>query len=295
MTDEDKAPTLLPDVKNALRFLGDLEALTRGASRSRLVLDKLLDTRQGPAIGQWLEFPGYQLAKTVSQLGEDWVLIVCEHGAIDDREMHLQIAALSSSSSSSSSSCSPIVRIPASEPWMMKRALDADTHGIMVPMCETPQQAASIVAECKYPPLGNRGAGARFAHNSFNQSPRFEARVAVDNCEAIAAVDGVDMLFVGPNDLASPMGYVAFDHGVVEELQGAIGRVLRAAKGEGKYAGHFAMGAEEARRRWVQRFDFVSCGTDIVGLSGWMGGMLGGGGGMKRLRELVEETTTTIT
>ncbi|KAL3479489.1 Phosphoenolpyruvate/pyruvate domain-containing protein [Aspergillus californicus] len=247
--------------------------------------------REAPSVGQWLEFPGYQLARTVAQLGEDWVLIDCEHGAIDDREMHLQIAAVASTGTS------PIVRIPSSEPWMMKRALDAGAHGIMVPMCDTAAQAASIVAGCKYPPQGTRGAGAMFAHSSFNQSPReylttananivvivqIESRAAVENCEAIAAVEGVDMLFVGPNDLASSMGYVAFDHGTVEEVQSAIGRVLAAAKGEGKYAGHFALGAEEAKRRWVQGFDFVNCGADIVAVSGWMGGE------MKRLKELIE-------
>ncbi|KAL4875792.1 HpcH/HpaI aldolase/citrate lyase family protein [Aspergillus karnatakaensis] len=252
--------------------------------------------RQAPSVGQWLEFPGYQLARTVAELGEDWVLIDCEHGAITDNEMHLQIAAIAAAG------ISPIVRIPGSEPWMMKRALDAGAHGIMVPMCETKEQAEAIVRGCKYPPLGNRGAGAMFAHSSFGQSPReyllnansnivvivqIESRTAVENCEAIAGVEGVDMLFIGPNDLASSMGYVAFDHAGIEEVQGAIGRVLRAAKGSGKYAGHFALGAEEARRRWVQGFDFVNCGADIVAVTAWMGREMG------RLRELIEQGEET--
>ncbi|KAL4868571.1 Pyruvate/Phosphoenolpyruvate kinase-like domain-containing protein [Aspergillus spectabilis] len=157
--------------------------------------------------------------------------------------MHLQIAAISSVG------VSPIVRIPGSEPWMMKRALDAGAHGIMVPMCETKEQVQAIVQGCKYPPTGTRGAGAMFAHTSFNQTPReyltnansnivvilqIESRTAVENCEDIAGVEGVDMLFVGPNDLASLMGYVAFDHAGIEEVQEAIGRVLRAAKDKGK-------------------------------------------------------------
>lgn len=60
-----------------------------------------------------------------------WVLIDCEHGNIDDHNMYLQVGAISSSGAS------PIVRIPASEPWMIKRVLDAGAHGVMVPMCET--------------------------------------------------------------------------------------------------------------------------------------------------------------
>ncbi|KAL4990327.1 Pyruvate/Phosphoenolpyruvate kinase-like domain-containing protein [Aspergillus falconensis] len=247
--------------------------------------------REAPSIGQWLEFPGYQLARTVAALSEDWVLIDCEHGAITDAEMHLQVAAISSAN------CSPIVRIPASEPWMMKRALDAGTHGIMVPMCETAEQARTIVSGCKYPPAGIRGAGAMFAHSAFNQNPReyitsanenivvivqIESRKAVENCEEIAGVDGVDMLFVGPNDLASSMGYVAFEHPHIAEVQEAITRVLRAAKAHNKYAGHFALGAEEAARRWMQGFDFVNCGADIVALGAWMGNEMG------RLKGLTE-------
>ncbi|KAL2865544.1 HpcH/HpaI aldolase family protein [Aspergillus lucknowensis] len=247
--------------------------------------------RQAPSVGQWLEFPGYALAKTVAQLGEDWVLIDCEHGAIDDREMHLQVAAVASAG------VSPIVRIPSSEPWMMKRALDAGAHGIMVPMCETKEQAEAIVSGCRYPPFGTRGAGAMFAHSAFNQSPReyfttandhiivivqIESRRAVENCEEIAGVDGVDMLFIGPNDLASSMGYVAFDHGGIEEVQSAIARVLKAAKGRGKYAGHFALGAEEAAKRWAQGFDFVNCGADIVAVTRWMGQE------MKKLRVVMD-------
>ncbi|KAL2811092.1 Phosphoenolpyruvate/pyruvate domain-containing protein [Aspergillus granulosus] len=253
--------------------------------------------RQGPSVGQWLEFPGHALARTVAQLGEDWVLIDCEHGAIDDREMYIQIAGITSAG------CSPIVRIPSSEPWMMKRALDAGAHGIMVPMCETKEQAEAIVSGCRYPPAGKRGAGAMFAHSAFNMSSReylttanervvvivqIESRTAVENCEEIAAVDGVDMLFVGPNDLASSMGYVAFDHGRIDEVQEAIGRVLKAAKGAGKYAGHFALGAEEAARRWQQGFDFVNCGADIVAVTAWMSQE------MKRMRDIIGEEANGV-
>ncbi|KAL4933998.1 HpcH/HpaI aldolase family protein [Aspergillus undulatus] len=204
-----------------------------------------------------------------------WVLIDCEHGAIADTEMRLSVSAIASAGSS------PIVRIPSSEPWMMKRALDAGAHGIMVPMCETKEQAQAIVSGCKYPSSGTRGAGAMFAHSAFNQSPReylttanenivvivqIESRTAIENVQEIAGVEGVDMLFVGPNDLASSMGYVAFEHGRISEVQEAIGRVLRAA------------------RRWVQGFDFVNCGADIVALQAWMGREMGW------LRGLVEES-----
>ncbi|KAL4977471.1 Pyruvate/Phosphoenolpyruvate kinase-like domain-containing protein [Aspergillus desertorum] len=242
---------------------------------------------EGPSIGQWLELPGYQLARTVASLGEDgWIVgfNILRTRRNHRRRMHLQVAGISSAN------CSPIVRIPASEPWMMKRTLDAGAHGIMVPMCETAEQARSIAAGCRYPPAEIRGAGAMFAHSAFNQKPKeylttaneniivivqIESRRAVENCEEVAGVEGVDMLFVGPNDLASSMGYVASEHLHIVEVQEAIASVLRAAKGHNKYAGHFALVAEEAARRWRQGFDFVNCGADIVALGAWMGTRLG--------------------
>ncbi|KAL4955655.1 Phosphoenolpyruvate/pyruvate domain-containing protein [Aspergillus filifer] len=248
--------------------------------------------RQAPSIGQWLEFPGYHLARTVAALGEDWVLIDTEHGAIPDAEMALSIAAIAAAG------VSPIVRIASSDPWMMKRALDAGAHGIMVPMCETAEQARAIVAGCRYPPSGVRGAGAMFAHSAFNTNPRdyllhaneritvivqIESRKAVENVEEIAAVEGVDMLFIGPNDLASSMGYVAFEHPGISEVQEAIETVRVAGKGKGKYVGHFALSAEEASKRWKQGFDFVNCGADVVALSAWMGGE------MAKLKDIIKE------
>ncbi|KAL4968014.1 HpcH/HpaI aldolase family protein [Aspergillus stella-maris] len=248
--------------------------------------------RQAPSIGQWLEFPGYHLARTVAALGEDWVLIDTEHGAIPDAEMALSIAAVAAAG------VSPIVRIASSDPWMMKRALDAGAHGIMVPMCETAEQARAIVAGCRYPPLGVRGAGAMFAHSAFNTNPRdyllhanervtvivqIESRKAIENIEEIASVEGVDMLFIGPNDLASSMGYVAFEHPHITEVQEAIETVRRVGKEKGKYVGHFALSAEEASKRWKQGFDFVNCGADIVALTAWMGGEMG------RLKEMVQD------
>lgn len=77
-----------------------------------------------PSIGQWLEFPGYTLARTVASLpGVDWVLIDCEHGNIDDAAMYHSVAAVVAAGAS------PIVRIAGSENWMVKRALDAGVCG----------------------------------------------------------------------------------------------------------------------------------------------------------------------
>ena len=120
--------------------------------------------------------------------------------------MYYAVAAVASSG------VSPMVRVPASEPWMFKRVLDAGAHAVMVPMCETKEQAEAIVRACKYPskshPGGFRGTGAMFAPGHFNQNGReyllsannnvmicvqIESRTAVENVEAIASVDGIGM------------------------------------------------------------------------------------------------------
>ncbi|KAH7145686.1 Pyruvate/Phosphoenolpyruvate kinase-like domain-containing protein [Dactylonectria estremocensis] len=267
-----------------------------GKTRLRESLERAKDNR-GPSIGQWLEFPGYTLAKTIASLGSDWVLIDCEHGNIDDHNMYLQVGAVSSSGAS------PIVRVPAGDSWMIKRVLDAGAHGIMVPMCETKEQAEEIVRAAKYPsddwPQGRRGAGAMFAPAAFNQTGRdyllranenvmisvqIESRKAVENVEEIAKVDGIDMLFIGPNDLASSMGYFAFDHASIPEVQQATEKILQATLDAGKFAGHFALSAEIAAQRYKQGFHFVNCGADIVAVTAWMSTEMG------MLKRLVQDT-----
>lgn len=124
-----------------------------------------------------------------------------------------------------------------------------------------------------------------FAHSAFNQTSReyllsandnvmvcvqIESQKAVDNVEEIAAVEGVDMLFIGPNDLAASMGHVAFDHASISEVQEAIARVLKAGLNAGKYVGHFALSADVAAAKYKQGFHFVNCGADIVAIAAWM-------------------------
>jgi 4-hydroxy-2-oxoheptanedioate aldolase len=113
---------------------------------------------------------------------------------------------------------------------------------------------------------------------------QIESRKAVENVEEIAAVDGIDMLFIGPNDLASSMGYVAFDHASTPEVQTAIARVLRSGLDAGKYVGHFALSAEAAAARVGQGFHFVNCGADVVAVTAWMTGE------MDRLKKLLAPT-----
>lgn len=147
-----------------------------------------------------------------------------------------------------------------------------------------------------------------FAHSAFNQTGReyllsanenvmvcvqIESQKAVENVEEIAAVDGIDMLFIGPNDLAASMGHVAFDHASIPEVQEATARVLKAGLDAGKYVGHFALDAHVAATKYKQGFHFVNCGADIVAITAWMGAE------MEKLKNLIptetdEDKTKTV-
>jgi 4-hydroxy-2-oxoheptanedioate aldolase len=122
------------------------------------------------------------------------------------------------------------------------------------------------------------------ANDNVKVCVQIESRRAVENIEEIAAVDGIDMLFVGPNDLAASMGYIAFEHATTPEVQEASARVLRVGLEAGKYVGHFALSAEEAALRYRQGFHFVNCGADIVAVTAWMSNE------MSKLRSLLGDT-----
>ncbi|KAK5059842.1 hypothetical protein LTR84_009725 [Exophiala bonariae] len=124
-----------------------------------------------------------------------------------------------------------ILRLPAGESWLIKRALDCGAHGLLMPMCETKEQAPSGVCACRHPDVerckdGLRGTGAMFSPANFNQDgsvylmyanqnitlkAQIEAKKAVDNMEALAAVDSKDALFVRLIDLAYSIGFFCTD------------------------------------------------------------------------------------
>ncbi|KAJ3809406.1 Pyruvate/Phosphoenolpyruvate kinase-like domain-containing protein [Lentinula aff. lateritia] len=241
-----------------------------------------------PVVGSWLMLPGASLARMVAQMGYDFVLVDCEHGNLADADMHASVGAIAAQG------VSPVVRIPAPENWIVKRTLDTGAHGILCPMMSTSEEARKLVSYAKFPipksqskpdsTSGIRGVGSPFAPAVFGQrmddyiasanrntfiAVQIETVEGLENCEEIARVDGIDMLFVGPNDLCSSMGYPALEHASITEVQDAVQRVLSAAKAAGKYAGMFCTSAEQVEARYKQGFDFMNLGADVVALAMW--------------------------
>ncbi|ETN41504.1 uncharacterized protein HMPREF1541_03440 [Cyphellophora europaea CBS 101466] len=238
-----------------------------------------LNTDQGHSFGAWQTFAGAHLARTLSRTGVDWVLIDCEHGNIGDNEMHDAVHAVASCGAS------PIVRIPENQGWMVKRALDAGAHGILVPMLHSVDDAKKVVQSAKFPPRGKRGFGSPFSVGAFNTKPplsdwdylttandslltivQIETQEALDCVEDIAKVDGIDVVFVGPFDLGNSIGHPIREN-YAPELEQAIARILKAAQQAGKKSGIFCADGDMAMKYANMGFQMISVADDFSSIS----------------------------
>ncbi|MCJ1343917.1 hypothetical protein MMC31_002115 [Peltigera leucophlebia] len=241
---------------------------------------KALRTGSGLTFGAWQMLPGSNQARTIARCGFDWVVVDTEHGNIDDSAMHEAVAAIASCG------VSPVVRVAANEGWMVKRALDAGAHGIIVPLIYTADDARKLVQAAKFPPTGQRGFGSPFAIGPFANLTaseylqqangglvtivQIETKEALENIDAIAKVPGIDVLFVGPYDLGNNIGHSILDGTMHETLKEAIARIQGVAKENKKYSGIYAAAGDQARQFADQGFQMVSVATDVVALPAYM-------------------------
>jgi len=156
------------------------------------------------------------IGRMAATCGFDWAFIDMEHNTMSI-DMAAQIAV-----ACQDAGVTPIVRVPGYEHHLSTRLLDAGAMGIVFPHVDTPEQARALVRNCKYPPLGHRSVGGLMPQLDFRPVPRaqstelvnaatllvmmLESPQALENAEAIAAVEGVDVLLIGTNDLTTEMG-----------------------------------------------------------------------------------------
>jgi 4-hydroxy-2-oxoheptanedioate aldolase len=203
--------------------------------------------------------------------GFDFVMIDSEHAPTDTLDNRDLIAAAEYRDTV------PLVRVPNGSYDMILRTLDVGAHGVMIPQVNTPQKAKEVVEAALYTPLGNRGvATTRSGDYGFFQplSEYFrqanernlvivqcENVKAIPNLEEICAVDGVDVVFVGPYDLSASMGQPGkVDY---ESIREVADNVLEKTARYGKYAGIFTKSVQEAKMYAQLGFRFIIVGTDI--------------------------------
>ena len=201
--------------------------------------------------------------------GFDWLLFDLEHGSATEAGLLPQLQAVAASG------VTPIVRVEANERPRFGKALDLGVEGVMVPRIGGAADAARAVSHLRYPPAGDRGVallnraggyGERGRENveTFDQRVvgvvQIEGEQAVAEADAIAAVEGVDCLFVGQSDLTQALWiFQQTDH---ERYVSAVDAVREAAARHGKATGVLVPGADEARRYRELGFTLIAVGSD---------------------------------
>jgi 4-hydroxy-2-oxoheptanedioate aldolase len=223
-------------------------------------------------LGAWTMSNSPDNAEVMALSGLDFVLMDHEHGQATMPDAIAQLRAMQGTK------CAGLVRVPWNDIIFIKRVLDAGVHGIMVPQVNTPDEARAAVAACRYPPLGIRGAagGTRAASYGLDMGyydraadeliiiVQIETPQAVENAAAIAAVDGVDMIFVGPRDMSAMIGKLnKMDD---PELRALIAQAEEATLKSGKALGTVAPTGALVKQLFERGYNFLISGNDMTHL-----------------------------
>lgn len=226
--------------------------------------------RSGEAVhGCWINLGSAVSAEIIGHAGFDWVLIDLEHGAGNDVTMYNQLQVLAGTPTTT------IVRIDDITRPNVQHILDAGATGIMFPQIQNPDEAERAVGMMYYPPRGMRGMAKMVRATGFGKNAvsyignleknalgviQIETLNSVKHIDAIAAIDGVDVLFVGPNDLSLALGiFGQLDHPLYQK---AIKDVAVAAKKHNKAAGVLLLDSKEYEMYFQLGYRFLACGAD---------------------------------
>lgn len=226
----------------------------------------------GAAIGSMVfEFNTTGIARLAAEASAEFVIFDMEHTGWSMETVRGLMAT------SRAANLVPMVRVPATEYHFMARALDVGAMGIMVPMVETEEQARLIVRAAKYPPAGRRGAAFGVAHDDYADGDilekmrsaneeglviaQIETVTGLENADRIAALDGIDVLWIGHFDLTTSMGIPGqFQSPRFHE---AVNSVLEAARKHGKAAGYMASSVDDALRLLDLGFRAIAYSGDL--------------------------------
>lgn len=224
-----------------------------------------------PVVNAWLSIGSSYSAEGIGHTGVHSVTVDLQHGMLDFAVALPMLQAISATPAV------PLVRVPDLQPARIMHLLDAGAYGIICPMISTAEQAACLVSACRYPPTGNRSFGPSRgllyggqdyvvkANDTVMAIPMIETAEAVENIDSILDVEGVDMIYLGPNDMAFAIdGHVGPSRPKSEH---ALATVMTAAKRKGVPVGIFCSDAEDASRRLQQGCALVTPGNDFAHLT----------------------------
>jgi 4-hydroxy-2-oxoheptanedioate aldolase len=227
--------------------------------------------RTGQAcFGAWVLSTSADMAEILSYAGLDFLLLDHEHGQGGIDTAVNQLRAMKGTD------CVGLLRVPSNDHVYIKRALDAGVGGIMVPNVNDADQARRVVDACRYAPAGIRGAfggmrAMKYGFNSGYYDTAFEdllVVVQVENAQAIdaipqiAAVDGIDVIFIGPRDLSATLGKLnQFED---PEVRGEVDRAAAAILKSGRILGSIAGAGLTAKEMAAKGFRFIIPGSDVT-------------------------------
>lgn len=216
--------------------------------------------------GLLITIPSPEIVEIVSRAGFDWLFLDMEHSAIGFGDLQNMLRGVPDS-------CFAAVRVPEATSAHVAKVLEAGAEGVIFPRVSTVEQAEKAVSLCRYPPLGNRGVGLSRAQgygNTFSEYlqvaneriaciVQIEDETGAENVSRIAAVEGVDALFVGPYDLSMSMGIPGeVTHGRIEEIIRSIPEKISKETG----LGILSANPENIREYARLGYTLLACGLD---------------------------------
>jgi len=245
----------------------------------------LQEERTMPPLGTWLMSAAPGPSEAIGHCGFDFVVVDMEHVPVEVGQLPEILRAVGCTPAE------PVVRLPWNDRVTIKKVLDAGAQTIMIPFVETAKEAEAAVAAAKYPPVGVRGVAAIHRASRFGAVPDYLKRAndetmvivqletpeAVSRLKDIAAVPGVDAVFVGPGDLSASMGHIG-DIGH-DEVQAALANAAEAAREIGTPIGIVGPNPAMVRKFLDYGYSFSAMASDIAMMTGrardWLGELKG--------------------
>jgi len=227
--------------------------------------------RGEPSVGTWLTFPDSTAALLMSQVGFDWLTVELEHTPVTFETAARSFAIIAASGRV------PLARVPWNHGENIKRVLDTGAWGIVVPMVNSRAEAEAAVAAARYAPLGRRTIGGQLhAANFQTDAATYYARAneeilvvlmaehidAIEAAEDILSVPGIDVVFIGPNDLHNSMGKPPAFDSEHKEYVDAVQHILKTARKYGIAPGIHVADAASAKRRIEEGFQFIAVASE---------------------------------
>ncbi len=227
--------------------------------------------RGEPSVGTWLTLPDPTAARLMAHVGFDWLTVELEHTPTNFETAAQDFTAIAGSG------CVPLARVPWNTIENIKRVLDTGAWGVVVPMVNSRAEAEAVVAAARFAPLGQRSIGGQLHAANFDTDPAtYYARAndeilvvlmaehvkAIEAAEEIISVPGIDVIFIGPNDLTNSMGKKPVFESNDKQFTEAVDRILTLARKYGVAPGIHVVDADAAQRRIADGFQFVAVASE---------------------------------